>query len=97
MSSSRTVGRFVSLHASSNRIPPQFCSFSDVNRGQTGDNRTWALDVADNASGGIVHELNSDLGDTSTGTYSITHTSASYSLNSIFPTSICEVEHTSAA
>lgn len=31
-------------------------------------NRTWALDVADNASGGVVHELYSDLSDTSTGT-----------------------------
>lgn len=30
--------------------------------------RTWALDVADNASGGVVHELNSDLSNTSTGT-----------------------------
>jgi hypothetical protein len=30
--------------------------------------RTWALDVADNASGGIVHELDSDLSDTSSGT-----------------------------
>ena len=30
---------------------------------------TWALDVADNASGGIIHELDADLGDTSTGTY----------------------------
>src|SRR5690242_3159831 len=31
--------------------------------------RTWALDVADDASGGIVHELNTDLGHTSTRTY----------------------------
>jgi hypothetical protein len=31
-------------------------------------NRTWALDVADNASGGVVHELDSDLSDTSSGT-----------------------------
>ena len=31
--------------------------------------RTWALDVADNAAGGVVHELNSDLSNTSTGTY----------------------------
>lgn len=31
-------------------------------------NRTWTLDVADNASGGIVHELDSDLSDTSSGT-----------------------------
>ena len=30
--------------------------------------RTWALDVADDASGGIVHELNSDLRNTSTRT-----------------------------
>jgi hypothetical protein len=31
-------------------------------------NRTWALDVANNASGGVVHELDSDLSDTSSGT-----------------------------
>lgn len=30
---------------------------------------TWALDVADNASSGIVHELDSDLSNTTTGTY----------------------------
>jgi hypothetical protein len=30
--------------------------------------RTWALDVADDGTGGVVHELNSDLGNTSTGT-----------------------------
>jgi hypothetical protein len=30
-----------------------------------GEVRTWALDVADNASGSIVHELDSDLCDTS--------------------------------
>jgi hypothetical protein len=35
---------------------------------ERGKNRTWALDVADNASGGIVHELDSNLGNTSTGT-----------------------------
>jgi hypothetical protein len=28
--------------------------------------RTWALDVADNASRGIIHELDSDLGNSST-------------------------------
>jgi hypothetical protein len=33
-----------------------------------GEVRTWALDVADNAAGGVVHELNSDLSNTSTGT-----------------------------
>lgn len=31
--------------------------------------RTWALDIADNASGLVVHELNSDLSDTSSGSY----------------------------
>ena len=41
-------------------------------RWYAGKNHTWALNVADNASGSIVHELNSDLGDTSTGTYSVT-------------------------
>jgi len=30
---------------------------------------TWALDVTDDATSGVVHELNADLGDTSTGTY----------------------------
>jgi hypothetical protein len=30
--------------------------------------RTWPLDVSDDAPGGIIHELNSDLGNTSTGT-----------------------------
>lgn len=30
--------------------------------------RTWALDVTDDASGGVVHELDSDLRNTSTGT-----------------------------
>jgi len=34
----------------------------------------WALDVADNASGSIVHELDSDLSNTSTGTSSAQHT-----------------------
>jgi len=29
--------------------------------------RTWALDVADNASCGIVHELHAHLGNTTTG------------------------------
>ena len=28
----------------------------------------WALDVSDNGSGGVIQELNSDLGDTTTGT-----------------------------
>ncbi len=30
--------------------------------------RTWTLDVADDGTGGVVHELNTDLGNTSTGT-----------------------------
>lgn len=29
--------------------------------------RTWALDVANDAAVGVVHELNADLGDTTTG------------------------------
>ena len=33
------------------------------------DFRTWALDVSDDASGGVVHELDADLGHTSTRTY----------------------------
>jgi len=35
----------------------------------------WALDVADDASGGIVHELDSDLSNTSTGTSTAQNTS----------------------
>lgn len=31
------------------------------------DNRTWALNVADNASCGIVHEFHAHLGNTTTG------------------------------
>lgn len=31
-------------------------------------NRTWALDVTDDRTGGVVHELDTDLGNTSTGT-----------------------------
>lgn len=34
----------------------------------------WSLDVADNASGGVVHELDSDLSNTSTGTGTTQHT-----------------------
>lgn len=30
--------------------------------------RTWTLDVADDGAGGVVHKLNTDLGNTSTGT-----------------------------
>lgn len=33
-----------------------------------GCNLTWTLDVADDGTGGVVHELNTDLGNTSTGT-----------------------------
>jgi len=29
--------------------------------------RTWSLDVADDATGSIVHEFDADLGDTTTG------------------------------
>lgn len=32
---------------------------------------TWALDVTDNAARGIVHELNANLGDTTTGAYTV--------------------------
>lgn len=38
-------------------------------RGFSRINRTWALDVSDDGSGLIVHELNADLGDTTTRTY----------------------------
>jgi hypothetical protein len=30
-------------------------------------NADWALDVADDGAGGVVHELDADLGDTTTG------------------------------
>lgn len=33
----------------------------------TEKSHTWALDVTDDAAGGIVHELDADLGDTTTG------------------------------
>jgi hypothetical protein len=65
MSSSRTIMTHVSILAHPhprNRAgvasSPSF--WSEI--------RTWALDVADDAAGGVVHELNSDLGNTSTGT-----------------------------
>lgn len=32
---------------------------------------TWALDVPDDAAGGVVHELDADLGHASTGAWSI--------------------------
>ena len=34
-------------------------------------NRTWALDVADDGAGLVVHELNANLGDTTTRTWSL--------------------------
>lgn len=37
--------------------------------------RTWSLDVADDGAGGVVHELNTDLGNTSTGTCEYVRTS----------------------
>lgn len=69
MSSSRTA---ITLLAG--LLPISSRSFSLVNPPSLGMwkqdmIRTWALDVADNASGGIVHELDSDLGNTSTGSY----------------------------
>lgn len=30
---------------------------------------TWSLDVTDDAARGVVHELDADLGDTTTGAY----------------------------
>lgn len=42
---------------------------SSLDRGGT-EAHTWALDVSDNASVGVVHEFNADLSDTSSGTYS---------------------------
>lgn len=40
-----------------------------------GLHRTWTLDVADDGAGGVVHELNTDLGNTSTGTCEYVRTS----------------------
>lgn len=37
----------------------------------TEKSHTWALDVTDDAAGGIVHELDADLGDTTTGSYKV--------------------------
>jgi hypothetical protein len=31
------------------------------------ESHTWALDVTDDGTGGVVHELDADLGDTTTG------------------------------
>lgn len=31
------------------------------------ESHTWSLNVTDNATGGVVHELDTDLGDTTTG------------------------------
>jgi len=36
-----------------------------------GAERTGTLDVADDATGGVVHELDADLGHTSSGTCSV--------------------------
>jgi hypothetical protein len=71
ISSSRTIGSFVSSQSSCFLLwrPKSL----DRNRLSILENRTWALDVADDGSGGIVHELDSDLSDTSTGTYSISY------------------------
>lgn len=44
----------------SSRLVPGSPHRSDCARGF----RTWALDVADDAASGVVHELNSDLGNT---------------------------------
>lgn len=55
MSSSRTRNESCQ-HA----IPPVF---------MTSFAHTWALDIADNASGSVVHEFNAHLGDTSTRAY----------------------------
>lgn len=78
MSSSRTVQSEVSLcpisHSQASLILPilfsrPYCdSLALLDFYRNCIFRTWALDVADNASGGVVHELNSDLGNTSTGT-----------------------------
>ena len=37
----------------------------------TEKSHTWALDVTDDAAGSVVHELDADLGDTTTGSYKL--------------------------
>lgn len=98
MSSSRTERRFVSSCAHSSSFILQIHRSTQLRFREyleVGENHTWALDVADNASGGIVHKLNSDLGDTSTGTYMRNPSASSY----FYPSSasLCNVEPTSAA
>lgn len=61
--------------------------------------RTWTLDVADDGAGGVVHELNTDLGNTSTGTCQYVRTVV-LDVNSLPPSSgrlFRGVEHTGTA
>lgn len=94
MSSSRTV-RYLLAKMASLTIPSHNC-VSWIFRASLRDGglRTWALDVADNASGGIVHELDSDLSDTSTGAYLTKQSASTSSHSSPFP---LPVQHTSSA
>lgn len=57
--------------------------------------RTWALDVADDASGGVVHELDTDLGNTSSGTYNTKPISNPFARTSFLP-SIAPLPHGNA-
>lgn len=64
MSSSRTTktNLLVSIAHSSSQS-----SGASAHMKAVWDCRTWALDVTDDASGLVVHELNANLGDTTTG------------------------------
>lgn len=64
MSSSRTVERekLLVLARTSNSL--------SLSRGILGARRTRALDVADDGAALVVHELDADLGDTTTRAYS---------------------------
>jgi len=89
MSSSRTVNFMLAPAHSTISL---FNIFSAAGFESIRLHRTWALDVADNASGCVVHELNSDLSHTTTGTYSIIP-----SVPCPFCHSMCEFERTSTA
>lgn len=66
MSSSRTV--FIVSISYSFRLPTLY-PLLGVEEGISRIYRTWALDVSDDRSGLVVHELDADLGDTTTRTY----------------------------
>lgn len=73
MSSSRTENIDVSFIAHQEpadlRLASSSCMLRDIRGKEFCAVRTWAFDVADDASGGIVHKLDSDLSNTSSRTY----------------------------